>query len=34
MVSMMDQGSMSKKASTPTTADYEENVKVFGETRL
>ena len=34
MVSIMDQGSISTNACAPTTADYEENVKVFGKTRL
>ena len=31
---MISQGSTSMKASTPTTADYEVNVKVFGKTSL
>ena len=34
MVSIMDQGSISTNACAPTAADYEENVKVFGKTRL
>ena len=34
MVSVMDQGSTSMKASAPATADYEVNVKVFGKTKL
>ena len=33
MVLMMDQGSISMKASAPTV-DYGENVKVFGKTGL
>ena len=34
MVSMMDQESISMKASAPTTTDYGINVQVFGKTRL
>ena len=34
MVSMMDQGSISTKASVPTTTENGVNVKVFGKARL
>ena len=34
MYSIMDQGSILTKASDSTIADYGENVRIFGKTRL